>query len=265
MTGLEAMETIGNWLLNSAGAAAILSVFGFIFKDAISNHLSHKLSIKTSLSLNTQSKKIEAVEATFKELNCLSTITSVQIVQRIKMDNVVKSTDDPELQDWFSKLVDSGLVEKDGEKLSILSDEAKMLRKLYLDQETQDYFETYVMIVSHAMTAFKLSQSGQPLNREFITAGESLRKTITTLVPEHVKGFERYGDRYVFFLSQYFFDHTLTGLRAIANLGHDSVDAKSVWNGIDAAQTYRENLQECAEITALPKKYIAEVMTAPEM
>ena len=190
-------------------------------------------SLKLIRATTIQSKKIEAAEATFKDLMTLSQKKKFHTMEKISVNP--EDIEDPTLQAVYSGLKHK--IEKLEKEIKPLSDDAAILRKLYLDPKTQINFEAYSMLVDHdgVTLAMRRLEELSDMDLESTNQELSVQDKISLLVPESREAFEKHG-------SQYFYDQTVVGLLAIVNgVENNDSDAEAAQDLIETVQISRQD------------------------
>jgi hypothetical protein len=133
----------------------------------------------------------------------------VEIVKIIKFDELLKNYDTNKVKELVGTLLKPYDIDN---KLEEYKKYDHSIPKLYLSERVIEFFEVYERIVMHAVITMRMITIGVYHNVDDLKS-ESLVNMIQELVPLSKEGFDKNGDMYVFYWSNYFFDGILKELR----------------------------------------------------
>ncbi|MBA0206842.1 hypothetical protein [Pectobacterium aroidearum] len=193
-----------------------------------------------------QLKRFEAAEILIRARQALSEFSPiVEYVKVLNTDEIMKKGDDPKISEFIGTLIKPFNID---EKLKAYRETDRTLPGLYLSERSLKLFETYESIIFHAVMMIKILEIPLRNKSEFIKKG-SLSETIIKIIPTSKEGFEKYGEGYVFYWSNYFYTETLNELRnellGAANMTKDTDAATRLALDSRRAQIeIRSSLQE---------------------
>ncbi|MFJ5457324.1 hypothetical protein [Pectobacterium sp. CHL-2024] len=193
-----------------------------------------------------QLKRFEAAEILIRARQALSEFSPiVEYVKVLNTDEIMKKGDDPKISEFIGTLIKPFNID---EKLKAYRETDRTLPGLYLSERSLKLFETYESIIFHAVMMIKILEIPLRNKSEFIKKG-SLSETIIKIIPTSKEGFEKYGEGYVFYWSNYFYTEILNELRnellGAANMTKDTDAATRLALDSRRAQIeIRSSLQE---------------------
>lgn len=209
-----------------------------------------------------QLKRFEAAEILIRARQDLSEFSQiVEYVKVLNTDEIMKKGDDPKISEFISTLIKPFNID---EKIKAYRETDRTLPRLYLSERSLKLFETYESIIFNAVVMIKILEIPLRNKSELIKKG-SLSDMIVEVIPSSKEGFEKYGEGYVFYWSNYFYTETLNELRnellGAANMNRDTDAATRLALDSRRAQIeIRSSLQESglSETLLKPDPYAEE-------
>ncbi|MEI7236260.1 hypothetical protein WCT82_21175 [Pectobacterium carotovorum] len=209
-----------------------------------------------------QLKRFEAAEILIRARQTLSEFSQiVEYVKVLNTDEIMKKGDDPKISEFISTLIKPFNID---EKIKAYKETDRTLPRLYLSERSLKLFETYESIIFHAVMMIKILEIPLRNKSELIKKG-SLSDMIIEVIPSSKEGFEKYGEGYVFYWSNYFYTETLNELRnellGAANMTRDTdAAARLALDSRRAQIEIRSSLQESglSETLLKPDAYAEE-------
>lgn len=158
-----------------------------------------------------QNKRFEAAEQLMRSRQFLSQLTPlVEYTKLLKTEEILKDNDNPKISNFINTLIGPFNID---EKLNTYKSFDKTIMNLYLSEKTKKTFEIYEFIIFSAVTTMKLLSIPGLKVTSNIFKKEQLVKMVIEEVPPSKKGFDDFGDNYIYYWANYFYEHTLTELR----------------------------------------------------
>lgn len=228
-----------NWLLGVVMSAGLIGAAAFLLRDALGKYFARVVEHRFEKKLETfkagirnnekeldqirsflvsarrdrdsaiQSKRLEAAETLLRARHALSQLSMlVEYMKILKFDEILKDSD-PKVDKFIETLIEPFDVD---EKIKLFGTIDKTLPRLYLSDKSLRAFDMYESIIINATMMMKLFSIPGRDRGKLINSGYLSKKTIE-LIPHSKKGFEKWGDGYVYHWSTYFHDEILRALR----------------------------------------------------
>lgn len=169
-------------------------------------------SVRSERELVLQAKRFEAAENLMKVRDFINKQGMVvRYMQVIKFDELLKKINEPNVRQFIDHLIKPLKID---DMFAGYREIDSNTSSLYLSEDTLKTFSFYRDITFCAAAVLKLVEiSDADVDGSKFISTKKLRQEIIELAPWTKELFERHGDGYVYFLSEYFYDQTLKMLR----------------------------------------------------
>ncbi len=234
------MPGLGEWLLNVATTAGVISVVGYLLRDTIAKFFSKAIEHRFEKRLEKfkgdlrdnekeleqirsflvsarrdhdtalQSKRFEAAEILLRARHGLAQFSMlVEYMKILNIEEILKDAGDPKLANFIDLLVKPFELD---DKIKQLGAVDKTLPRLYLSEQSLKAFDAYESIIMNATLMMRLLAIPLSNKGNLIKTG-ALSKTVVELVPNSKDGFDKFGESFAYHWSTYFYDEILKSLR----------------------------------------------------
>ncbi|MCF6293498.1 MAG: hypothetical protein L3J04_08905, partial [Robiginitomaculum sp.] len=206
-------------------------------------------------------KRLEAVEIALRVCDKLGQLSmSVEFMKILNLEEISKRANDPDVHNFFEIIITSMNTDV---TLKEVVEIDETLTKLYLNDHTLMFMDTYRSILTHAIMHLKLLSISVD-NNHLLNKG-ILQEKIEKLVPFSKDGFKKYGEGHAYYWYQYFYDETLKSLRAEANgIDRDQEDIASIANITYGSELAQSEARSKAISSGLPPELIKSKEDIPE-
>ncbi|MEM9524420.1 MAG: hypothetical protein AAF982_10615, partial [Pseudomonadota bacterium] len=105
-----------------------------------------------------------------------------------------------------------------------------------------------------------------PQGNKYLLNEGTLQKRVEAIVPSSKEGFEKFGESYAYYWTQYFYNETLRALRAAANGAEkDREDAATITRMTIMSRRAQLEARQKLEKSGLPTEFIRKEGEAPEL
>lgn len=212
------------------------------------------VSAKMERDALLQSKRLQAAESLLHARQALSQFSMlVEYMTIFNVKKMLESGANVKIQQFVEGLVQPLDIDN---KLSQLQQVERAIARLYLSENTIKAFDAYESIIFHAIMTTKLLTV--PFNDKggLIKEG-SLSSKVIELVPASKEGFEKFGERYAFYWSTYFYDQVLVSLRhEVSGVDDAQRDYRSIEKLAADSRQAQINVRASLEKVKLPEELI---------
>lgn len=280
------LSTILEWFSLPLVTAAILAIGGFLLRVPITSYISGfvqlgfdkkleeaKAAIRSNEKelegINTflvsrqsqrsaafESKKLEAAEDLMVSLKKLASLSMfAEMMKILKIEEIKKSSNSTEVKQMFETLSMGLNLDKGIEDLK----EVDLTKsRLYLSERALQYFDAYSLLMSHAAIFTKAMSSG--IADGLVMKDDALSKKIIEVIPYSKEGFEKYGEGYAYYWTQYLYDQLVKELRMeVSGSAMQQEDVETVAKITSSSVNAQLQARQLIEAVNLPAEFIVEI------
>jgi len=279
------LANVWEWLVTTFSAAGIVAIVGFLFRDALASFFSKVIETRFEKQMETfkaelrdkenelgqimsfltsarrerdsalQTKRLEAAEILLRLRQSIGQLSMlVEYMKILNTDELLKKGDDKAISEFAEGLIKP--FDVDG-VLKSMKEINRTLPQLYLSEETLKIFDAYESIIMNATMMMKVFSIPLSRKADLIKKTDTLSKKIIDILPGAKEGFDKFGESYAYYWSQYFYDEILRSLRnEVAGTEDTARDAKSIERlALDSRQA-QANIRASLESAGLPDSVI---------
>lgn len=272
------------WLIGVVSSTGLIGIVAFLMRDTVAKFFSkaveHRFdkkleSFKADIRDNEkeldqirsflvsaqrerdsaiQSKRLEAAEILLRARHALSQLSLlVEYMKTLNGEQILKIGDDPKITEFIETLIKPLDID---EKIKLLGTIDQTIPRLYLSEKSLRLFDAYASIIFTAAMMMKLYSIPLRDKGDLINAGD-LTKTVMDLVPSSKDGFDKWGERYAYYWSTYFYDEILRSLRhEVSGMDDLTRDTESVERLALDTRRAHINIRSSLEQAGLPDTLI---------
>lgn len=252
------LASVWGWLVTTFSAAGIIAGAGYVCRDPLARFFSKIIETRFEKQMETfkadlrdkenelgqimsflvsarrerdsafQAKRLEAAEILLRLRQAITQLsTLVEYMKILNTDEMLKRGNDKAIADFVKTLIQPFDIDA---KLKSLGEINRTLPLLYLSDDTLTKFNIYESIVMSAVMMMQIYTITLPDKKKLIKNDIGLSAKIAEILPATREEFEKRGEGYAYYWSQYFYDEILKSLRNEVSGGSDDIsrDAKSI-------------------------------------